>query len=182
MTVQLVSECLLVVDPTGKTSGGTPVGRVDSVQVASVAFEYETLTKPQFGGALTDVAPTGVNAAFSTKLFDYDENALDLITNNLGLEWLEGGGSFKMGHLLGSSNLHKLLLRPIDRNGAVVLTRPFLFIPRGFNASALALTLHRQAEVASGFQLLLMGLMDDTLERPCLWGDPDNWPDGWEGA
>jgi hypothetical protein len=87
-----------------------------------------------------------------------------------------------MGQILGATNLHKLLCRPIDRNGQVVLTRPFLFLPRAFNATALALTLHRQAEVASGFQCLLMGLMDPVLKRPALWGDPDNWPSGWEGA
>lgn len=181
--MQLVSEALLVLNPPNKSSGGTIVGRVDAVQMAAVTFEYEPSTQAKHGAALTDVAITGVNAAFNTKLMDYNADTLAFITNNLGLDWLQGDtGTYKIGQTLGTGNLHKLLLRPIDKAGNVVTTRPFLFIPRGFVASAVNLAWHRQVEVAAAFDVLLMGLMHSTLARPALVGDPDEWPAGWESA
>jgi len=178
-----VTPAKLILDPTGATpalSGGTELARLDSIQQVSLGFDVQGLQDPAYGSSPVDAAITGIDAGYAVKFMDSNTNALSAMTNRLGLTWLEGGGTYKLGQILANAQYLKLLLRPVDKAGAVVATKPFAFFPRALVVSPINLTFARQAPHAAAFNALILGFTSRTLGRPLLYGAPANWPTDWE--
>ena len=170
----------LILGPTDHLVGGTEIARVECIHLAGLSHDFELTGEPKYGSSPSKVAITGWNLAYSVKLADVDAAGLALLTNKTasGLNWA-GNGSYKLGHDLDDDNLNRVLLRPVKPDGTLAATKPFLWIPRAFCATALNLTWDRHVEHGAALNALIIGLVSEYLNAPALIGDPTTWPEHW---
>lgn len=167
----------LILNPTTWTTGGTDLGLIG----AGHTFTYD-LTKEQFTRQPTGTTPvltrvTGVNGMMDVELEDYSSSIFSMLFHgmNNGNEF-DGLTSYKLGHLLGSSNYFKLQIRPVNDDGTVDSTKPHLYIPKGLVIPQGVLVWDRIATHLTAMPLRVVAYKSSSYDVPFIYGDPATLP------
>lgn len=162
----------LILTPTGYTSGGTDLGKVASVHTASLTPQFEFLTEHALGSTPLDARIVGLSAVYMVHMIDFSTSLLNVLLNktNNSNKW-QGFNGYNVGDILGTSQINKLLVRPVDDTGAGDATKPMLYIPRGVCISAFNAVWDRRTSHGSGWILQILALYDSTFAAPAAYGD-----------
>jgi len=167
----------LILAPTGYTSGGTSLGKVSSIHTLSVTPQFEFLTEHALGGIPVDARITALSVTYMIHLIDVSVNLLSLLFNktNNSDKW-QGFNDYKLGEILSSSQLSKLIVRPLNDNNTVDSTKPFLYIPRALCISSFNAIWDKRLSHSSGWVCQITALYDEGISSPILYGDVADFP------
>ena len=171
------SQAELILTPTGYTSGGTSLGKVQSVHTATIASQFEFLTEHVAGSTVVDARMTGVDVTYLIHLIDVSVALLGVLFNhtNTSDKW-QGYTGYNVGDILSSSQTSALLVRPLDDDGATDSSKPFLYMPRAMCVSAFNATWDRRVPHTSGWVLQVTALYSSAITAPALYGDVADFP------
>lgn len=167
----------LILTPTGYLTGGTDLGDLSSTVVAGMDFDAQVLTKHETGGIPVDVRYTGINLILTFSLLHASPSLIDMMFRNTA----DGDAfyalqNYKLGAVASSSQLFKLLVRPIDDTGSVDSTKSFLYIPRAAIIQITPQIWSRQLAQAASTTLTVLALYDTTLSGPFAYGNYTEFP------
>jgi len=167
----------LILTPTDYAGAGTDLGKVTSVHTGSIVPQFEFLTEHAKGSTPIDARVTGVSVTYLVHMIDFSTNMLSVLFNktNSTDKW-QGFSGYKVGDILGSSQINSFLVMPIVDAGTVDANKPMLYIPRGVCISAVNAVWDRRAAHTTGWVIQLMALYDSTLGAPAAYGDSADFP------
>lgn len=167
----------LILTPTDYAGAGTDLGKVGSVHTGSISSQFEMLTEHARGSTVEDIRITGVSVVYLIQMVDFSTDLLSVLFNNTNnTDRWQGFNGYKVGDILGSSQLNSFLVMPTVDAGTVDANKPMLYIPRGACISAFNAVWDRRSEHTSGWVLQIMALYDSTLGAPAAYGDSADFP------
>lgn len=171
------NQAQLILDPTDYGTGGTDLGKVQSIHTASVIPQFEFLTEHATGNQNVDARMTGLQATYLIHMIDFTTDLLAVTTNNMNNgDSLIGQNNYNIGDLLSAAQTNKLLVRPITDAGAFDGAKPVAYIPRAINIAALNGVWDRRSPLTNGWVLQITALLDTDYGGPIGFGDYNDLP------
>jgi len=176
-TGQYPAQGRLILTPTNYSTGGTDLGLVSSSHIVSTSMDTESITEHATGTALVDTRFLGMNVSYLIHMTEMSADLTDLLFNKVNdSDTVHGFTGYNVGDLLGSSQTHKLLIRPINDDGTVDTSKPTLYIPRGVVTPLTNLTWDRRMPHLAGAAMSITGLWDTSYNAPFLYGEAASLP------
>jgi hypothetical protein len=178
LTGYFPADARLILSPSSYVAGGTDLGKLASIQAVDITHDMEFVNEHVSGSTLTGARMTGTRATLLVAVEDWSEALMDVLNNhtNNGTDW-DGFTGYNMGDFMDDDQFSRLQVRPVDKAGAVITTKPHVYIPRAVTIRGFNPVWGRRVKHTEAFQLLITAIKHPSYATPVLYGDATTLPE-----